>query len=486
MSKFEWSTLTHLSLNKKNFAKLEKTLVSLSGILESSSNNLIYVNNLSRLSKLHDGLIQNLNDTLPSSSPLSFFKTCLIFTFGIIKIVLLGTIFSLVFTKKNLSFKKSVKRHLNNKSKINFFISHMTKSNSITSAIDRFFPNKDTYSNYSVWLYIDHDKFYKQLFKKSSKFSYRNKIVMPKILSIKDNFHFIAVSVSLFFDINSKLIRERNKITNFENIAYQMLLRNQLTTSSYSNYNLFVKVKSVFEISSVKEFNLPFEGHSFEQLLINYASKIQKVRKILCYQVGPFTSSNLGVVQFLTFLKNSNFSNVHLVIRWPNNHKFILAIDKNIKYQYLRVQESYSVDKSKKKNLILLTPEAIEYESLKFLEIANLLCRNIPDVNIRLRVHPDYFFSNNFKNKLLKMSNFKNFSLSNSALVDDLNNAFAIFYCGTSICFHASKFKILPIYVKSDFGIMRNPLKSSSVVEVQLNDIAKKKFLKFISSSSKT
>lgn len=195
---------------------------------------------------------------------------------------------------------------------------------------------------------------------------------------------------------------------------------------------------------------ITIEGHAWEKILIYRLKKEFPNLLIAGYQfsvISKFTNS--------LFLKIDNKFEPDFIFTKNKVHKKIFiskGFDKN-KVRVLgdfKIKNLLKTKKNRTSNSIIICPEALDYENEVMYNFAKKCAKEIKDYNFIFRLHPSY------KKKFV--SEYKNLIISKKSLHDDLSRSKILIYRGSSICYEAARYNILPIYLKIKNEISIDPL----------------------------
>ncbi len=411
-------------MHNKNF---KKQILEFNKFLKSNKNNI----NIVALSFLHIlrpqyDLIKNFNNFNLKYRVIYHFK----FT--------LNKIF------KNLIIKREKKKYLSKKVDL-LIISNLTNINNLNKKNDFYFGKLQTDLNKKG---INCHTVFRNFTKVGiNEIRKKNKIINHYFLddfdTIKNEikYLFIAISEFLKFKLNKfdtiKINQFKKKFTFF----------NFLTgISSLRVSNLII---NFIKKNNPKIVLITLEGHAWEKVL---TFKLKK------------EFSNLTIIgyQFSVISKNTN----SLFLKLGKNYETDYIFTKNKIHKKLFVKKGFNPEKIKvlgnlkksnikivknnKLNNIIICPEALDYENEIMFNFAKKCAEEIKDYNFIFRPHPSY------NKKFLSVH--KNLLISKKSLQDDLIKSKILIYRGSSVCFEASTYKILPLYLKIKNEISIDPL----------------------------
>jgi hypothetical protein len=442
--------------------KIDKKLLDIIYEIEKigteKDDSFFYTNPVSRISKLHDEKTERL---LIEIAKYEFTRTPIL----MIKVVTrflglsaIGICLSLLGMRQNYIFDKLLKNDSLKESRSALIVSHGTGRN-VNSEKDLYIPiplDNELHQK-RIWLYIDHVK--KISFAPTQLMNRPGlHIIIPRTMGFRDLFSFVFQS----FRILKKYFIEA-KHTNKESIlrvaAINLLIINQFSKSAYSNFNLLRKIKKGLITYEVESISFTVEGHPHEEIIRRLANAGDQSVKLEYYQTAPFCQAQTGIKFFLENIRAAG--NTKFYVYGKKSAEFISKIPNKTDIQILGSRNF--VEKHKcggTKSSVLIAPEAMDYENLKFLEFAIKLVESNTGIDLRIRTHPDYEPTNEFnelKKRLLNLGA----TFSSQPLSRDLCESSFILYSGSSVCLEALAHGVTPIYVKNRFGFDTNPLNNS-------------------------
>ena len=235
----------------------------------------------------------------------------MVWTFISIPLILLKfsmfIVMSFVFSRQNRIFQKKI-----NNTQV-LFLSHGTKGNLICSEKDTFFDlmpevlQKLTNFKCAI-LYTNQDLF---RFKTNNKMlGMKNKelahILLPKFLPTGEYLKYISTTIS--FARRALILAIRRY---FDSPDVSRILLCSLTwyfsRATYSNVLLLNRITEIQKHNDTSSIFLTFEGHSFEQLIVDGVVDQNLKTKIWFYQHSPIVPSHFGVKSFLNNCNSNIF-----------------------------------------------------------------------------------------------------------------------------------------------------------------------------------
>ena len=369
---------------------------------------------------------------------------------------------SLLFSYQYLYFKPK-----NHPTEV-LFVSHAIGANIINKDGDQFFALMPKYSanknlNTTI-IYTNHNKlgYYKNLKLLTLKSDKVKRFLIPKFLKPKELIKYYLTIVVMFIKCT-----RIGAVDYFKNPMNSKILFSAANSffkrPTYSNYLLLLRIKDLCSQNATQAIFMTFEGHSYEQYVVNEINQFIPSLKLVLYQHSPITPAHLGVKNFL----QTNVNSVIIMTTgtyYTNYLKTFSKIPKFIligssKTEYLK--EDNDIDKSK---TLLFAPEGTITATKSFLRLIRLMSKEDPIHHYLLRLHPNlprdfgvYLMIRRLKKKL-------NFSLSNKSLSMDLNLSKFVFYRSSAVGLQALNSNVTPIFYSDQGYNMLNVIPPNSEV----------------------
>ena len=373
----------------------------------------------------------------------------MVWTFISIPLILLKfsmfIVMSFVFSRQNRIFQKKIKN-----TQV-LFLSHGTKGNLICSEKDTFFDlmpevfQKLTNLKCAI-LYTNQDSF---RFKTNNKMlGMKNKelahILLPKFLPTGEYLKYISTTIS--FARRALILAVRRY---FDSPDVSRILLCSLTwyfsRATYSNVLLLNRITEIQKHNDTSSIFLTFEGHSFEQLIVDGVVDQNLKTKIWFYQHSPIVPSHFGVK---SFLNNCN-SNITVMTTGNFYINYFKSFSKNPNYKIFGTSKSkYLINKGINKdiNKIVYAPEGTNHATKVFID----LIENINKISTEhlhvLRLHPDINLSLSLRLKIARLRKYRNFHVSTNNLHSDLVTANFLVYRSSAVGIESLKYDLLPIF----------------------------------------
>ena len=419
-----------------------------------------YTNPVSRISKLHDEktekLLAEIAKTESIRMPILVAKIVMRF----LGLSAAGLCLSLLGMRQNYTFNRLLKNDSLKESRNALIISHGTRRN-LNSEKDLYIPipfDSEVHQK-RIWLYINHIK---KISSTTTQLTNRPglHVIIPRTMGFRDLFSFIFQSFRILkrYFVEAKHMDKSNILTL---AAINLLIVNQFSKSAYSNFNLLRKIEKSLFAFKVESISFTVEGHPHEEIIQRLSNVGDQRIKLKYYQTAPFCQAQIGLKFFLTNIgeaRNTNFcvygeKSAEFLAKFLQKNGIQILGSRNFVEKH--ICEGH-------KSLILIAPEAMDYENLKFLDFAIKLLQVNKGIEIRIRTHPDYEPTNRF-NELKKRLVNLGATFSSQSLGRDLCESSFILYSGSSVCLEALAHGVTPIYVKNRFGFNTNPLNNSRV-----------------------
>ena len=419
------------------------------------NDSFFYTNPVSRISKLHDERTEKL---LTEIAKYEFTRMPILVAKIVTRFLGLcaaGMCLFLLGMRQNYTFNRLLKNDSLKESRNALIISHGTRRN-VNSEKDLYIPiqlDNESYQK-SIWLYINHIK----------KISFASPqlmnrpglhIIIPRTMGFRDLLSFIFQSFRILkrYFVEAKHTDKSNILTL---AAINLLIVNQFSKSAYSNFNLLRKIEKSLLAFKVESISFTVEGHPHEGIIQRLSNVGDERLKLKYYQTAPFCQAQIGLKFFLAGIGAGRNSKFH--VYGEKSAEFLANFPQKTGIQILGSRNF--VEKhicEGHKSSILIAPEAMDYENLKFLDFAIKLLQFNKGIDIRIRTHPDYEPTNKFKELKKRLVNL-GATFSSQSLGRDLCESSFILYSGSSVCLEALAHGVTPIYVKNRFGFDTNPL----------------------------
>jgi hypothetical protein len=285
---------------------------------------------------------------------------------------------------------------------------------------------------------------------------------MPKFLKPKELIQYFVTIIGMF--IKCTRIGLANYFTNPMNSKILFSAANSyFKRPPYSNYLVLLRIKDLCSENAIRVIFMTFEGHSYEEYVVNEINKLTTRLKVVFYQHSPITPAHLGVENFLqknidkiTILTTGTYYTNYLK-KFSNIPEFIL-IGSN-KAEHLQKNDEISESKT-----LLFTPEGTIAATKSFLKLIRIMSREDPVHHYLLRLHPNlpwnigvYLLIRNLKRK-------QNFSLSKNSLSTDLDLSKFVFYRSSAVGLQALNSSATPIFYSEQGYNMLNVVPPNSDV----------------------
>ena len=422
------------------------------------NDSFFYTNPVSRISKLHDERTQKL---LIEIAKYEFTRMPILVAKIVTRFLGLsaaGVCLSLLGMRQNYTFNRLLKNDSLKENRNALIISHGTRRN-VNSEKDLYIPISLDHELHqkSIWLYINHIK--KISFVSPQLMSRPGlHVIIPRTMGFRDLFSFIFHCFRILkgYFVEAKQTDKGNVL---RIAAINLLILNQFSKSAYSNFNLLRKIEKSLFHCEVESISFTVEGHPHEEIIQRLSNVGDQRIKLEYYQTAPFCQAQTGLKFFLTNIgavRNTKFyvhgkKSAEFLAKFP--HKTGIQILGSRNFVEKHICEGH-------KSSILIAPEAMDYENLKFLDFAIKLLQFNKGIDIRIRTHPDYEPTNRF-NELKKRLVNLGATFSSQPLGRDLCESNFILYSGSSVCLEALAHGVTPVYVKNRFGFDTNPLNNS-------------------------
>jgi hypothetical protein len=346
--------------------------------------------------------------------------------------IILYFLLSLLFSFQYKIFKKNLKQ--NNI----IFISHATQENLSRGLSDEFFALMPKYyqsrKHKVTILYTNHGKFSYikkiNILKSSKEIIFIN--LMPKFLKPQE---FITYVVKMFHLASNCLIlnsRMKHNSPIYSAIMVQAA-KNFFSRDTYNNYLLSIRLQSYLKPEPPYAIFLTFEGHSYEQYLIESVSSKAPNIKFVLYQHSPIVPDHFGIIAFL----KSNQNILRIYTTGITYLKYLKKISNIPNYKVIGSQKYFNPIKTNvelNKQTVLLIPDGGEIHStIKFLRLGNYLQKCEPKYAYVLRLHPHLKEDTLIKVFLFLLNHRNQITISDNSLQTDLGDANYVIFRGSMV-----------------------------------------------------
>jgi hypothetical protein len=214
---------------------------------------------------------------------------------------------------------------------------------------------------------------------------------------------------------------------------------------------------------------MTFEGHSYEQYIIEKIYKSNPKFSIVLYQHSPIVTDHFGVQNFLKV----NTRDLRILTTGAAYERMFKSISNIPRYHILGSNKAISnfvEDDTISQKQVLFAPEGTAFATIKFLKLMNYLCQMDHKLLFSIRLHPN--LKRNFIVFLfIKRLNLKgNFLLSNNLLPEDLKKSKFVFYRSSAVGIEALMSNAVPVYYSASTELGLNVLgKYSEFIPVVTN-----------------
>ncbi len=300
----------------------------------------------------------------------------------------------------------------------------------------------------STIIYINHKKRAKKLYGNSEN------VLLPKTCYTKNRLFitFEAIGKSLFYF--KRALRISFSDINKANQLF-LLSRLQVNIASFHNQILLLNLKTFILKIEPKRIVLTLEGHPYESFIALNIYHNYPEMKVILWQLAPVVPKQHGFLETIENLPSScgvavTGESIKKYIEQNTFKKRKIVVTGSPKFNEMLIS-------NKNGDAILLAPEGSIEAVNEFISLISILCRNFPEREIILRLHPAVkeFYRKDFT---AKFSDFKNFDLSKNTLHEDLLRSEYCVFRSSSVSIEGLKYDIKPIhYSKLTHGEL-NPL----------------------------
>ena len=294
------------------------------------------------------------------------------------------------------------------------------------------------YTNHNVFGFTSNSKFIQ------SKPSDVERFLIPKFLHPKENLEYVKKTSALCF---KSLFLGMAKIKK-EPTESALLLKGAayfLKRATYSNYLLSKRVQDLVAMDGVKTVVLTFEGHSYEQLIIDETLRKSPKIKIVLYQHSPIVKDHFGIS---AFLQKTNH-NLHIITTGKYYKKLFEKLSSKHFIEVLGTDKS-NVDKIEmilnEPPNILFVPEGTIYATINMLNLISSMLKENLDYSYTLRLHPNLKAGFTLFWRIRKLKSEQNFTVSKTKLYEDIAAARYVIYRSSAVGIESLKSSAIPVF----------------------------------------
>jgi hypothetical protein len=352
---------------------------------------------------------------------------------------------SLVLFRQNSIFKQKIEN-----TEV-LFLSHGTKGNLLNREKDTFFDlmpqNLQSQKNLRCTvLYTNQNLFRFRIDNRllDHKNNELKHILLPKFLKFTEHAKYVFTTGN--FALRALLLSFRYY---FEKPDLSRILICSIpwyfSRATYTNYSLLNMVKEVQIRNNLTGIFLTFEGHSFEQLIVDGLNKDSQKTKIFFYQHSPIVSLHYGIRYFLIQLK----SKIIVLTTGVFYSEYFQSLSKLPSYKVIGTNKSKLSAGNRKieiANKIIYAPEGTNFATKDFVDLIKYIIKDSPAYSHFLRLHPDIKLNLRLKLELIRLRKYKNFSISSNDLESDFTSAKYLVYRSSAVGIESLKHDLLPIF----------------------------------------
>jgi hypothetical protein len=170
---------------------------------------------------------------------------------------------------------------------------------------------------------------------------------------------------------------------------------------TYSSYLMTARIKKIVASQPLTSLFMTFEGHNYEQHIMNQSFSVRDGIQIVFYQHSPITMDQFGVRRFL----ESNTNAITILVTgkiYQSLFESVSTIPNYIIFGTYKASLESSRTASVKSKMTLFCPEGSPSVTSEFISVIKYLCSKAPNETFCLRLHP------NLKRNLLILFQLKN------------------------------------------------------------------------------
>jgi hypothetical protein len=286
--------------------------------------------------------------------------------------------------------------------------------------------------------------------------------LIPKFLKPHENFKYLKViipaSIRCFYYGLQKLLS--SPIESALLIKSSTIFYNR---STYSNHLVCQRVQKYCIKNNLRTLIITFEGHSYEQYVIEEINKNQPKLSFVLYQHSPIVKDHFGVEYFL---KTNSRELIILTTGscFEMEFKNFSTIPKYQIFGSSKADTNFVDSVENFKTQILFAPEGTAAATISFLKLINYLASKSPELLFSIRLHP------NLKRNLIvhflmrKLDTKGNFIVSTFPLSEDLAISKFVFYRSSAVGVQALMSYAFPVFYGNSTGQGLNVLEKYSAV----------------------
>ena len=224
--------------------------------------------------------------------------------------------------------------------------------------------------------------------------------------------------------------------------------------STYTNYLLLDSITRSTNSKHLEALVLTFEGHSYEQLLIDEVTRINENTKIFLRQHSPIVPFHYGIKFYLSQCR-SNVTVFTTGVLYEQYFRSISIMPKYISIGSSKVLNHGYFEKSIESQIkkIVYVPEGSYHTTYEFIELIKKIIVDTENFMHILRLHPDLKFNLLLRYRLRVLKHCGNFSVSTSSLHSDLAEANFLFYRSSAVGIESLNYDLVPVfYADSKLG----------------------------------
>jgi hypothetical protein len=220
------------------------------------------------------------------------------------------------------------------------------------------------------------------------------------------------------------------------------------TRATYTNYLVNQRIQDFLSEGRVHAVLFTFEGHSYEQFVIDETLKKLPNIKIALYQHSPIVKDHFGITTFLKKNKHSlvifTTGKYYKQLFGEISNKYVIEVLGSNKYDVNRITAISSVT-----NQLLFVPEGTTYATESLLKLISRMIKEDLNYHYNLRLHPNLKSSIALSWRIKKLQANKNFVISKNLLYDDLALAKFVVYRSSAVGIESLKSSAIPIFYGS-------------------------------------
>jgi hypothetical protein len=372
-----------------------------------------------------------------------FFYLLIFIPFNVIRIIFYFFCSAIFFSQYKVYEDRNLDHEI-------LFISHAIGDNIVGRKVDQFYsviPEWLQAKKYTVGiLYTNHALFH---YKKNSELlKSKNEMIghylIPKFLKPLENIEYLKLVIPI--SMKCLLLGFKKMLINKEESC--LLLKAGVLfygRATYSNFLIGKRTHNTSLNRGRKFLVLTFEGHSYEQYLIDILYQNDIEIKVVLLQHSPIVLDQHGVKQHLRSMKRK----LQILVTGEMYERIFKCYSEIPTYQVIgssKGKSDYLEKIQTKTKRILFTPEGTVWATVSFLKLIEKLSLNNQFFTYSIRLHPNLKQGLYLRILLNRLSKKKSFSISTYELEEDFEKSMFVIYRSSAVGVQALMSSAIPIF----------------------------------------